>query len=188
MANAWRFLIIGGAILLLNPIMFSGSGARAAEPDAFIFRLEALLDRPEPDCPALVDNAMGITAIMRSIRMSVPTLDADALEPALIAAVRQRLVRECAGIARSRTAGSTVVLSSRSGAEGQILTTRREGPLQTAPQIVVWRLVRGGPWGWRISDMRTEGRGLVATLVGDAAGSLNAAPGDPDAAIRAIAR
>jgi hypothetical protein len=188
MSNRLRVLITIGAMLLLGPVMFQHSRALAAESDAFIFRMEALFDRPDPDCAALVDNAMAIIPIVRSIRAAVPSLDDAALEQALTAAVRQRLLRECAGIARSRTPGSTVIMASRPGTDGQIVTTRREGPSQTSPQIVVWRLVRGGPWGWRVSDIRAEGRGLVATLVGDATGSLNAAPGDPDAAIRAIAR
>jgi hypothetical protein len=184
MAKAARILVAFTALLLIHP----GRGALAAEPETFILRVEALFDRTDPDCPVLVDNAMGIAQIVRSIRNAVPALDIAALETLLASAVRQRLTRECAAMARSRTPGSTVMLSSRPAGDALVVTTRRDGSMGPSAQTVVWRLVRGGPWGWRIADIRAEGRGLVATLVGDANGALGAAPDDPDAAIRAIAR
>jgi hypothetical protein len=188
MSKTGRILIVSMAILFINSVMLPKRSAFAAESDLFIQRVETLFDHPDPDCPALVENAMAIMQIVRSIRVAVPALANAALEPLLASAVRQRLTRECAGIVRGRTPGNTVILSTRPVTDAWIVTTRREGTADPSQQIVVWRLVRGGPWGWRISDLSADGRGLVARLVSDAAGSLNAAPGDPDSAIRAIAR
>ena len=107
----------------------------------------------------------------------------DEKQPRFIAALRTRLVTNCA---RGRTPGTLTLLGTRQRPDSVSLTARMQGT-DDAERILVWRLRPGGPWGWQATDVSADGISLSSVLHEEVRAAYDAAQGDAEAAITGLA-
>lgn len=100
------------------------------------------------------------------------------------AALRTRLAADCA---RDDRPGTLALLATRQR-QGDLSVTSRLLRADGSERILVWRLRAGGPWGWQAADVAADGMTLGTRLHDEVLAALDAAGGDVDAAIGALAR
>jgi hypothetical protein len=133
-------------------------------------------------CAHIVANAIDSTAVASQVAADLDPKPNAGQQTRLAAAVRARLARECRGIRNDIGDDSLAILGTRRSGPLWVVTTRGSG------RTIVWRLRAGGPWGMTAMDISVDGRGVVTTLLGDAAQASLSRGGDVDAAIAAITR
>ncbi|WP_170979381.1 ABC transporter substrate-binding protein [Roseomonas sp. HF4] len=100
------------------------------------------------------------------------------------AALHARLAADCA---RDDRPGTLALLATRQR-RGDVSVTSRLLRADGSERILVWRLRAGGPWGWQATDVAADGMTLGTRLHDEVLAALDAAGGDVDAAIGALAR
>lgn len=171
--------------------------ARAAEPASlaeFLARSEAALRdiaAAAPGAPARavcgehVEASFDLPALARMIAgTEIWARLGDDRRPAFQAALRARLVSDCARAPR----GGTLALLATRAATDDLVVTARMVLADGGERILVWRLRAGGPWGLRAHDVTVDGIGLGAVLRDEVRAAFDAANGDVEAAIFGLAR
>jgi hypothetical protein len=181
------------AIAALAAFGSSILGAALAQPSdvaRYVARVENALRGLERSadrhtrCAAFVDEALDVAAIGRSVVVALGDRLPARLHASFEAAVRVRLARECVRLAEDQQGANIEIVAT----PGQGRVTTRSILASGATRIVRWRLVAGGPWGLRASEVSGDGRSLVGTLRDEAEAALGTTGGDAEAMIRVLRR
>lgn len=110
---------------------------------------------------------------------------ASAERAALREAIMNRGQTVCMRELRQRGAAGIELLRERQTAERVTLNSRVRYADGTET-IATWRLVQGGPWGWRADDLTLDGNSLIGLLRSEFTSLVNGLGGDFAMAIRAL--
>ena len=181
---------------ILTLVLGCAASAAAAEPppaEDFLHRSQAgwrAVAAAAPGAPRIAacateaEAGFDIPTLARAVAGDFIWLKlGDEKQPRFIAALRTRLVTNCA---RGRTPGTLTLLGTRRRPDSVSLTARVQGA-DDAERILVWRLRPGGPWGWQATDVSADGISLSSVLHEEVRAAYDAAQGDAEAAIAGLA-
>lgn len=196
-ANSASSLVQALLALLTCTLFCSGLAVAAPDPPpaAFLRTLERHLSRPSqpsaPDawpaaeCAIVLQDGFDIPLVSRTAAGPLWDGMAPSERIALWETIINRGKTVCMRELRQRGAPEIEVLRVRQTAQGASLTSRMRYADGTET-IATWRLVQGGPWGWRAEDLTLDGNSLVGLLRSEFTSLANGLGGDIAAAIRAL--
>ena len=175
-------------------LTFDGGGAIAQPAEDFVARSGMALQEIAAAAPGAAlraacgshaEASFDLPALAQAIAgVEIWNRLGDSRRPTFRAALRARLIAECA---RGRRGGTLTLLASRPSPSGLSVTARMALP-DGAERILVWRLRAGGPWGWQATDLVADGISLAAALRDEVRAAYDAANGDVEAAIMSLSR
>lgn len=177
-------------------LLLSGAVSAAEPPPAgeYVLRSEAALraiSQATPGaaraaaCDALAAASFDLPVLTRAVADGFIWERLGAARHGLFAeALRARLVADCV---RAASPGTLTLLAIRAR-EGGVSVTARLVRQDASERTLVWRLRAGGPWGWQAVDVAADGISLAMLLRDEVRSAYDAANGDADAAMSALAR